>query len=171
MIQEVKADIFKVKSDVIVHQANCFHTMGSGIACFIRENFPEAYLADCQTKRGAPEKLGTFSFARVKNDAFPDVKVIVNLYSQFDFGREFRCTRYDAMVEGLTLLRDKLRAKAKGQRRTVAIPFRMGSNLGGGDWRVVRAIIESVFGDEPDFDVLICDNTALTDTLLNKASK
>ena len=171
MITDVQSDIFDVKCDAIIHQANCFHTMGSGIAAFIREKFPEAYIADCETKRGDPEKIGTFSFAKVQNPEYPNVKVIVNLYSQFDFNGNYRCTRYDALTDGLTALRDKMRSKANGKLRTLAIPFRIGSNRGGGDWRVVRAIIESVFGDEKDFNVLICDNPALREQLQNTQSK
>ena len=157
MIQDIKQDIFTVEADVIIHQANCFHTMGSGIAKVIRDNFPEAYLADKQTKCGDPAKLGNFSFALVKNDSYPKVKAIINLYSQFDFNTTSRNTRYDAMTDGLTQIRDKMRLKAKGKLRTIAIPWRIGSNRGGGDWRVVHAIIESVFGDEADFKVLICE--------------
>jgi O-acetyl-ADP-ribose deacetylase (regulator of RNase III) len=156
MVTEINQDIFTVKADAIVHQANCFHTMGSGIARFIRENFPEAYDADCATKKGDSEKMGTFSFAAIKNPRYPNVSLIINLYSQFDFSRDMRHTRYDALVDGLTLLRDKLRAKAKGKTRTIAIPYRIGSNRGGGDWKIVRAIIDSVFGNENDFNVLIC---------------
>ena len=170
MITDIKQDIFTVKCDALLHQCNCFHTMGSGIAAVIRQRFPEAYIADCETKRGDPEKLGTFSFASVRNREFPNVRVIVNLYSQFDFSGTVRCTRYDALMEGLTTLRDKMRAKANGALRTIAIPWRMGSNRGGGSWLIIRASIEDVFGQEKDFNVLICENPAVTDTLQNKVS-
>jgi hypothetical protein len=33
--------------------------------------------------------------------------------------------------------------------RSLAIPYKMGCNLGGGNWNVVRAIIGSVFDDSP----------------------
>jgi O-acetyl-ADP-ribose deacetylase (regulator of RNase III) len=158
MIEHKKnQDIFKIKADAIVQQCNCFHTMGSGIAAFIRENFPEAYLADKATKLGDPAKMGTFSFAKVKNDAYPDVSFIVNLYSQFDCASDRRCTRYDALVDGLTLLRDRMRAKANGKLRTIAIPYRIGCNRGGGDWNIVLEIIASIFETEKDFKVLICE--------------
>jgi O-acetyl-ADP-ribose deacetylase (regulator of RNase III) len=170
MIEHIKQDVFTVQADAIVHQANCFHAMGSGIAAFIRENFPEAYLADKQTTVGDPKKLGTFSFAMIKNDKFPEVKCIINLYGQFDVGAANRCTRYDALADGLTLVRDKMRAKANGKLRTIAIPYRIGSNRGGGDWNVVQAIITSIFGDEKDFKVLICEPPT-SEPLMNKASK
>lgn len=156
MIKEITQDIFSTPCHAIIHQANCMHTMGSGIAAFIRENFPEAYLADLKTKKGDPAKMGTFSYAKVQNPKFPNAKLIMNLYSQFDFSRDARHTRYDSMVDGLISIRDAFRKKANGEKRTLAIPYRIGSNRGGGDWVIVRAIIESVFGNEADFDVVIC---------------
>lgn len=157
MIEHIKADIFTVKCDAIIHQANCFHTMGSGIARTIRELFPEAYAADCQTIKGSPEKMGKFSVAQVKNPDYPNIGHIVNLYSQFNFGKEERHTRYDALHDGLLDLRERTRKKAQGALRTFAIPHRIGCNRGGGDWNVVEAIIKSVFGNESDFKVLICE--------------
>jgi O-acetyl-ADP-ribose deacetylase (regulator of RNase III) len=171
MIEDIKSDVFEANCDALIHQCNCFHTMGSGVAFYVREFFPEAYAADCQTKCGDPAKLGSFSFAKVTNPKFPNIKSIINLYSQFDFSSESRCTRYDALVDGLTSVRDRMRSKANGELRTLALPFRMGSNRGGGDWRIVRACIESVFSDEPDFKVLICENPLLTEVLQNTKSK
>lgn len=171
MVKDIQADIFTVPTDALIHQANCFHTMGSGIARFIREKFPEAYAADCATARGDKSKLGTFSFTKVISPGYPKIKFIINLYSQFDFSAYERHTRYDAMVDGLTAIRNSVRSKAKGKKVTLTLPFRIGSNRGGGDWRVVRAIIESVFGDEDDFEVLVCENPALTDILQNTNSK
>src|SRR4051812_24203036 len=102
MVKEIQTDIFLADADIIVHQANCFHTMGSGIARHIRENFPEAYEADCNTtKKGDPKKLGKYSTAKIVTpNANPRLKYIVNLYSQFEFGRAAKHTSYDAMYDG-----------------------------------------------------------------------
>lgn len=40
----------------IAHQANCFNTMGSGVALAIKNAFPEAYEADCKTVKGDKKK-------------------------------------------------------------------------------------------------------------------
>ena len=34
--------------DVIIQGCNCFHTMGAGIAKYIKQDFPEAFAADKQ---------------------------------------------------------------------------------------------------------------------------
>ena len=66
----VRGDLIKLalagQFDVIVHGCNCMCAMGAGIAKGIKATFPEAYAADCATPRGAREKLGTISTARVE---------------------------------------------------------------------------------------------------------
>ena len=54
--------------DVIVHGCNCHCQMGRGIALTIKEQLPEAYVADCQTPKSDKSKLGTISFAEIKRD-------------------------------------------------------------------------------------------------------
>lgn len=120
--------------NVMVHQANCFCTMGSGIARQIRERFPEAYEADCKTERGDKNKLGKFSHCVIKG------KVIINLYSQYEFGNPARNTDYNALYDGLTLIRDKLT-----KPYNIGVPYKIGCKLGGGDWIVVKAILLAVF--------------------------
>jgi len=38
--------------DVIVHVCNCQCQMGKGIALTIKNNYPEAYAADCKNRKG-----------------------------------------------------------------------------------------------------------------------
>lgn len=154
MITEITGDLLdlfdKGEVKIIVHQANCFHTMGSGIAKFIRERYPAAYEADCKTAKGDIKKLGTYSAASVGGQR------IINLYSQFKFGTVFstgeRDTRYDAMYDGLKTLRDKL--NKVGWKGKIGVPWKMGCNLGGGSWLIVRAILEDLFADE-DIELVI----------------
>jgi len=134
----------------IVHQANCFHTFGAGIAKQIRDTFPETYEADKRNSAyGDRSKLGTFTYAEAKK--YPG-KLIYNLYSQYTFGHG-RQTLYDPMVEGLE--RVKNHAISKGLTK-LGLPYNMGCTLGGGDWRIVRAIIDTIFKDETDLDLYIC---------------
>jgi len=121
---------------VLCHQANCQATMGSGIAAQIRERYPEAALADRDAWKAKEAKLGLFSSVKIN-----DTKTIVNLYGQYDFKRG-RDTDY----EGLYLAMDRLFgviSEAKDPSKyVIGIPFGMGCGLGGGDWRIVSAMIE-----------------------------
>lgn len=154
MITEIVGDLLvefeEGRVSVIVHQANCFCTMGSGIARAIREKYPQAYEADCRTEEGDKEKLGTFSAAKVGN-----YKYIVNLYSQFTFSSKERETSYDAMVDGLIKIRKVLEKWVdKGEKPVLGIPYQIGCGLGGGSWSIVKAIIVDVFC-EASFDIVI----------------
>lgn len=134
----VEAELGNV--DVIVHQANLKHTFGAGIARAIRLKFPYAYDADLSTPYNDPSKLGTFSIGRfpVNPALYPTV---VNMYSQTSLYPSH--TSYDAMVEALTELRNRLDPMPQFTR--IGFPYQLGSGLADGDWDVVKAIILSVF--------------------------
>lgn len=153
MIKEIPADIFVefVKSNVptaLVHQANCFCTMGSGIARLIREKYPSVYEADCATRTGDEKKLGEVSFAPIS-----DNKVIFNLYGQYRYGRDKRYTNYEAVFSGLEKVR--IACEAGGIIR-VLVPYKMSSNQAGADWRIIEKMIEVVF-ETFNGDVSICN--------------
>lgn len=77
-------DLFKFKTNVLIHGCNCFNTMGGGIAKLIKDKFPEVYREDCKTQKGDREKLGTFTFTKVQDEnEYKNINYIVNLYSQY----------------------------------------------------------------------------------------
>lgn len=149
MVEIVDMDIFEAPIDILLHACNCFHTFG-GLAGAVGKRFPEAYQADENTNYGDKKKLGTYSTALVVTEGI----YVVNLYSQFEFGRNTRHTNYEAVARGLEALRDELIGENR-QDYVLGIPYKMGCSLGGGDWRVVEAIIRSVFEDS-SIKVLIC---------------
>lgn len=65
--------------DIIVHGCNCLNTMGGGIARQIKEQFPDAWLADQETVKGDKGKLGNYTIG-VHNGL-----IIVNAYTQYAF--------------------------------------------------------------------------------------
>lgn len=151
MTHEINANLLEYPLDGIIHQANCFHTMGGGIALRIRNKWPEAYEADLQTEHGSKDKLGTFSVA-----ILPSNFHIFNMYSQHTFGMG-RQTNYDAVVRGLEAIREY--AIANGLQK-LGLPKYMGCRLGGGYWPVVRQIIAEVFendGLNSPIDLAICN--------------
>jgi O-acetyl-ADP-ribose deacetylase (regulator of RNase III) len=147
MIIEKNANLLEEPLDGIIHSANCFHTMGGGIALRIRNKFPEAYEADLQTPCGDKAKLGTFSVA-----VLPSNFHIYNMYGQFDIGYG-KQTRYDAVDDGLRNI--EIHARKNGLKK-LGLPKNMGCRLGGGDYRVVRAIIECIFS-ESSLELYICN--------------
>ena len=95
MIVEENVDLLKVSNvEAIGHCANCFCTMGSGIANQIKKVFPEAYTADLKTVSGDINKFGTFSVG-VVNSNNTSIKYVYNLYGQYRYGRDSRKLNYE----------------------------------------------------------------------------
>ena len=154
MIEEAKGDIFKDEEvNCIVHQANCFHSMKSGIAAIVKEKFPKAYAADLETRKGDIDKLGNFSCARESHN--DKMCLIVNLYSQFRYGGK-RDTSYDALNDGLIKLRDYLQKFDRSDLIVLGIPANIGCGLGGGSWKIVKVMIYEIF-EECKFKVKIVE--------------
>lgn len=82
--------------DIIVHGANCFNTMGGGIARQIRERYPIAARVDAETRRGDYNKLGNWTESQagdyfddkiyeVSNKRPPEKRfTIINAYTQYN---------------------------------------------------------------------------------------
>lgn len=138
--------------DAIVHQSNIHHTMGGGLARFIRWTYPEAYVADCQTPLGDINKLGTFSWTRVYNQNDKESSLLIyNCYSQGNYGQDegVRYTDYDAVEECFKKVKEDLQEKFKFRSKPIilGIPYGYGCGLGGGDWTMVEHIINTIFKD------------------------
>lgn len=151
MIIRKDCNIFDGGAEGIIHQANCFNTMGSGIARQIREKYPEAYEADCKTVAGDYKKLGTFSWVQTNDKKF----YIYNCYSQYRYGTDTRHTNYEAIYNGLSIIKQH---SIQHGLKTISLPHSMGCVLGGGSWHVVSAIIEDIF-DDHSIDLYICRYT------------
>ena len=122
--------------DVAVHQANCQNIMGGGIAAQVRERYPEVYKADTEAHKEGLALLGFFSGCELRSDPS---KIVLNLYGQDRIG-EGRQTN----SEGLYTALDRAFSLATSTKnpRHIGIPYLMGCGLAGGDWKIVRAMID-----------------------------
>lgn len=131
----------------IGHQTNCKNAFGPIIAALIKKKFPAAWEADCKfTEEFTPEeKLGKISVGEVGQG------YVINLYGQQSWSMGARQTDYEALYSALEAARDFLKEKGL---TSFGLPYKVGSNRGGGDWRIVSAIIEVVF-ENSGIDVVI----------------
>ena len=132
----------------IGHQANCFHTMNSGVAKAIRLAFPGAYEADVtQTVKGDRRKMGGSSVYQAHHSELdgPEFGLIYNLYGQYNYGYDSKgYTDYEALASAMISMRDDL---LTGNALTkIGFP-KIGAGLGGGDWQIIEEIIIHVFDD------------------------
>lgn len=149
MIHYIKGNLLDSDCDYICHQVNCQGVMGSGIAKQIRERWPvvykeyRAYYDYC--KKHGLDMLGHNFDVTV--DDFDSTRV-VNMFAQTDFGHDGKVyTSYDAFRDCLVDLSKMVRGG------TIAFPKNIGCGLGGGNWKVISALIEEILGK--DFEVYI----------------
>lgn len=137
----IEGDLFKVDFGIIGHQVNCLGVMGGGLAAAIRLKYPNVfkeYQKLCRSKVGDErDLLGTIQIISVKET--PPLR-ICNLFGQLDFGRTEVYTRYDALEKSLSKLK-----MVNIKKLPVYLPYLLGSDLAGGDWKVVKDIIDRVY--------------------------
>ncbi|MFM4915500.1 macro domain-containing protein [Aeromonas dhakensis] len=120
--------------DVIIHGCNCFCVMDDGIAKTIKSTFPEAYHVDCETKVADKGKLGSYSLVKVVRG---DVSFyLINAYTQYDY----RGTEVHVNYDAIKTVFDKINSEFDGFK--IAYP-KIGAGLGGGNWAVIKDIIDS----------------------------
>jgi len=154
-VEYYNGNIFNAPIDILIHQANCFHVMGAGIASDIKNKYPEAYEADLETGKGEKTKLGMASFCDLGSESA--IKRIYNLYAQYKYGSKEKHTNYEYYWQGLTYIKNHIITTIDTwEGIVVGVPFYMGCNRGGGSWPICEAIIKDVFDNDEEIKVLIC---------------
>ena len=98
----------------------------------IKEQLPEAYLADCQTPKSDKSKLGTMSMAEIKRGETQFT--VVNAYTQFDWAGKGVNADYHAIRQVMKAIKVAFSGKRIGYPK-------IGAGLAGGDWDVIYPII------------------------------
>jgi O-acetyl-ADP-ribose deacetylase (regulator of RNase III) len=139
MIKIIEGNILDAPEDIICQQVNCQGVMGSGLALQIIKKYPEVYpkyKEFCKNYHwGLP---GSTCFIKVKDH------VIANLFGQYDYGRSKKVYTNYIYLESSMVLTDTY---AKMNNFSVAIPYEIGCGLANGDWKIVREMIDRVFGN------------------------
>ncbi|MCP3871693.1 MAG: phosphatase [Desulfobacteraceae bacterium] len=132
----LKGDLIQLaltgRFDIVIHGCNCFCTMGAGIAKMIRENFPEAYQADLNTRMGDKKKLGTYSLAHIKRNG--NNFTVINAYTQYDFSGFGQLVDYGAIQKIFAHI------KTDFTHQRIGYP-KIGAGLAKGNWEVISNII------------------------------
>ena len=120
------------KFDVIVHGCNCQNVMGLGVANLIKIYYPAAWDIDVEvSKKNKPkDKLGRISWVIIGN------LTVVNAYTQLNYGRYHKQVDYKAIRSCFKSIAEKCNPKHR-----IGYPA-IGAGLGGGDWDVIKEIID-----------------------------
>jgi O-acetyl-ADP-ribose deacetylase (regulator of RNase III) len=136
-MKTIQGDLIKLALqghfDVIVHQCNCFNTMGLGIARQIATQLPEAAIADNYTKRGDANKLGTIGVVEIerKNIKF----IVVNAYGQYGCN----ISKVNADYDALRSCFKEVKKQFSGKR--IGFP-KISAGLARGNWDIISKIID-----------------------------
>tara|TARA_R110000765_G_scaffold58208_1_gene113719 strand:+ start:3677 stop:4180 length:504 start_codon:yes stop_codon:yes gene_type:complete len=144
-VTEIKGDLldFPNEINILGHCANCHCAMGGGIAASIAARYPEAQDSDNKTQSGDRSKLGTISWAKLKESSKMNPKFIANIYGQFSPSTGERAVNYEAIARGIeTIMKGASGQKAsKSGEYIVGFPCRMGCDLARGEWPIIRQMI------------------------------
>ena len=144
--KEVDGDLIELAKqaefDVIAHGCNCHSTMGAGIA-------PQMAIAfGCD--RFIMERIGS-DVNKLGNIDYQTINVneneliVVNAYTQFNYGRNHADGDAKPLsYEALTLCMKKINILFAGKH--IGLP-KIGAGLAGGDWDLIKAIIQRELRD------------------------
>lgn len=144
-ISYLHGDLLESYANVIVHQVNCMGVMGAGLARQIRAKWPSVYneyRALCVEASAPRDLMGKAQIVSVE----PGCSV-ANCFAQQDYrraGQNVCITDYGSLSLALNEVREYATSI---NARTVALPFELGCGLAGGDWNIVRDIINEALGN------------------------
>lgn len=140
-MKEIKGDLIKLAKnntfDAIIHGCNCFNTFRAGIAKQIKQEFPEAYIADRKTIYGDKNKLGSYSSVYIDKYKLH----VINAYTQYAYGSNKRNADYNAIKTVFKSIERDFQGLSFG------IPM-IGCGLGKGNWSEVYNIINPIMENE-----------------------
>lgn len=138
-VKIIDGDLFDTNANYICHQVNCKGRMGSGVAKQVRAKYPNVY-ADYQKECtvGNGDLFWTFGHSQLVR--CEDGKTVINMFAQSGYGYDGKLyTDYAAFQSCLNEIRDKV-----PQGETIAMPYKIGCGLGGGDWEIILSYIENI---------------------------
>lgn len=127
---------------IICHQVNTYGVMGAGIAAEVKDRFPEVFT-----------EYNAFCAVNEQDKLLGDVLLspifggfIANCFSQHGMN-----THYEAFDHCMQMVKE---FSEEHDNAKIAIPYKMGCGIAGGNWETVEQIIHNVF-DGSDLEVEI----------------
>ena len=131
MITYKKGNLLATEDSVIIHGCNARGVMGAGVALQIKLKYPKAFT---DYERFCKQRANPLGLVCISTQ--PDYKVIINAITQSGYSNEnTRHVSYDAVDDCMV----RIGQYSEPQTR-ISIP-KIGAGLGGGDWKVIEAII------------------------------
>lgn len=148
MLDIIEGNILRCNENIICHQVNCKGVMGAGLAKQIKNTYPfvyEEYKNLCMIK-SLQELIGYSQIIEISKD-----KYIANLFAQVNYGRNECHTNYAALQRSLQYTFNY----AKNNNLSIAVPYKIGCGLAGGDWNIVYNLIEKLSNEYKEIQISI----------------
>ena len=134
IVREIKGSILDTDIVYIGHGVNCRNKMGSGVAKVLLDKYPEV--------KSEYHNFNNKILGEVQEVLTKDI-VILNMFTQEDFGYDGKLyLDYGSITKCFKRLKDF-------NINSIAIP-KIGCGLAGGDWEVVKALINEATGNDVD---------------------
>ena len=148
MLEFKIGNILNAVENIICQQVNCKGVMGSGLAKQIRTKWPDIFERYKWFLNEYRESiLGRSDIVLVDKGQ----KFVANLYSQYDYGTGEIYTDYMCFLHAF----EAVLISAREFNLSVAVPYKIGCGLAGGDWAVVMNIISEMCMKYKDVKVSI----------------
>lgn len=145
----MEGNLLHTPIQIVAHQVNCCGVMGAGVARQIKNLYPEVYYAYASYVKDFTELNDMPPLGECLVQETDDGRhIILNVFGQDGYGRDKQYTDYEALrkgfVNGIRWVRDEYQnGEYYGMLQlTIAIPYKIGCGLAGGDWEVVKNMLE-----------------------------
>jgi hypothetical protein len=124
----------------VIHQVNLLGVMGAGVAKRIRQEWPQVYTDYVRTLGLVPRAGGVAMPTRLGDLGI----TVFNLFCQPTINTNGVNTDYEMLARCLDTLKDRTESYEITHHAApvVLAPYLMGCGLGGGDWSIVRPMVE-----------------------------
>ena len=141
----LNGDLLKTPFQIIAHQTNCHGVMGGGVALQIKNKYPDVYneYRNLCCEKCSADLLGT---AQIVSTNLIIKKIFFNIFGQDGFGGGVQ-TDYKAFKSAFKIAITDFRYAYQIDdyiQLVIAIPYKIGCGLAGGDWNTVKSILESL---------------------------
>ncbi len=133
-------NILDAEETLICQQVNYQKVMGGGLAKQIKNKWPEIYKEYCECideySWELMKEIGLYQMILTSDD-----HLIGNIFGQKFYGNNGVYTDYIALKNSL----DHIKRDAESLKFSIALPYKIGCGLAGGDWNIVYKIIQDIF--------------------------
>ena len=153
-LEVIYGDLLLANEQYIAHQCNCVTTYAAGAAKAIFDKYPYANTYKLRTcDKPDTSQINTIGI----HGNGSDERYIINMYAQVYPGSpKYLNSKLDGTLARQLYFNNCLQLIAKINKiESIAFPFKIGCNLGGGDWLIYRKMIKMFAEQNPNIKIRV----------------